>query len=52
MRIAIYVLILLCAVMMIICYALCAMAHEADERAERMYRKWKESTDGRFDKTE
>ena len=42
MRIAIYVLILLCAVMMLICYALCVMAHEADERAERMYRKWKE----------
>lgn len=22
-------------------YAACCMAHDADERAERMYRKWK-----------
>lgn len=28
---------------MVMCYALMVMAHEADERAERMYRKWKES---------
>ena len=24
-------------------YAACCMAHDADERAERMYREWKES---------
>lgn len=24
-------------------YAACCMAHDADERAERMYRAWKES---------
>ena len=26
-------------------YAACCMAHEADERAERMYREWKEEHD-------
>lgn len=42
MRMTIFVLIALCAVLMLIGYALLVMAHEADERAERMYRKWKE----------
>lgn len=26
-------------------YAACCMAHDADERAEEMYRKWKEKDD-------
>lgn len=26
-------------------YAACCMAHDADERAERMYREWKEEHD-------
>ena len=42
MRIAIYILLILITVLMIICYSLCVIAHDADERAERMYRKWKE----------
>ena len=29
------------AMLVIIDYALCVMAHEADERAERMYREWR-----------
>ena len=29
-------------ILLVIGYALLVMAHEADERAERMYRKWKE----------
>ena len=33
---------LIICLLMVMCYALMAMAHEADERAERMYRKWKE----------
>ena len=45
MRMAMYVLITLCAVLMLIGYALLVMAHEADEKAERMYRKWKEQLD-------
>ena len=46
------VLIMALCVMTVICYALCVMAHEADERAERMYKAWKESKDERLDKTE
>ena len=42
MRIVIYILMALCALLMLVCYALCVIASEADERAERMYRKWKE----------
>ena len=43
MRIAIYVLIALCLVLLIVGYAVLVMASEADERAERMYIEWKES---------
>lgn len=52
MRVAIIVLLMIVCVLLVLCYALVVMAHEADERAERMYRAWKESKDGRFDKTE
>ncbi len=52
MRVAIIVLIMMVTVLMVLCYALMVMAYEADERAERMYRKWKEKCDERFDKTE
>lgn len=41
MRVAIMILIMAMAVLLVLCYALMVMAHEADERAERMYRKWK-----------
>ena len=37
------VLLMALCIMTVICYALCVMAHDADERAERMYRKWRES---------
>ena len=43
MRIVIYILMVLCALLVVLCYSLCVIAHEADERAERMYRKWKEN---------
>lgn len=49
MRIAIYVLLAICAVLVIICYSLCVIAHDADERAERMYRKWREEHDEQMD---
>ena len=42
MRIVIYILMVLCALLMLVCYALCVIASEADRRADRMYRKWKE----------
>lgn len=43
MRTAIYILLILLTVLLIIAYSVLVMAHDADERAERMYRKWKES---------
>lgn len=46
MKWVIMVLIMALCVMLVISYALVVMAHEADERAERMYRKWKEEHDG------
>ena len=41
MRTALYIAIGIIAVLVFIAYVLCIMAHEADERAEQMYRKWK-----------
>lgn len=43
MRTAIYILLVIVTVLILICYSLCVMAHDADERAERMYRKWIEA---------
>ena len=43
MRTFIYFLLALILLILIIGYALLVMAHEADERAKRMYRAWKES---------
>ena len=36
------ILLVIIVLLLIMDYALMVMAHEADERAERMYRKWKE----------
>ena len=47
MRWIIMVLLMVACILLVICYALMVMAHEADERAERMYRKWKEKDDER-----
>ena len=52
MNIAIWILLALVTLLMIVAYSLLVIVHDADERAERMYRAWKESKDGRFDKTE
>lgn len=43
MRVAIIVLLMIVCILLVLCYALMVMAYEADERADRMYRKWKES---------
>lgn len=40
-----FVLLMIVCLLMVMCYALCVMAHDADERAERMYRKWREEHD-------
>lgn len=42
MRMVIYILIVVVALLMILCYSLMVIAHDADERAEEMYRAWKE----------
>ena len=47
MRIVIYVLIALVALMMLLCYALLVVASRADEREEQFYREWKEKDDER-----
>ena len=43
MKWIIMVLLMVACILLVMCYALMVMAHEADERAERMYRAWKES---------
>ena len=45
MRWIIMVLLMVLAIMMVICYALMVMAHDADERAEKMHKEWKEKDD-------
>ena len=47
MRWIVMVLLMALCILMVMCYALMVMVHEADERAERMYRKWKEEHDER-----
>ena len=47
MRWLVMVLLMALCVMLVISYALIVMAHEADERAERMYRKWKDEHNDR-----
>ena len=45
MRIVIYVLIALVALMAALCYALLVVASQADDREEQFYREWKEKDD-------
>lgn len=45
MMIFIFILLTVLVILTVMCYALCVVAHDADERAERMYRAWKESKD-------
>ena len=43
----IFVLLAIICILLLLAYSLLVMAHDADERAERMYRKWKEEVDER-----
>ena len=43
MKWIVMVLLMVICILLVVGYALLVMAHEADERAERMYRMWKES---------
>ena len=47
MRIVIYILMTLCLLLLLLGYSLLVIAGEADERAEKMYREWKESKNER-----
>ncbi len=47
MRIVVYVLIALVALMMLLCYAMLVVASRADEREKQMYMEWKEKDDGK-----
>ena len=49
MNIAIWILLALVTLLMIVAYSLLVVAHEADEKAERMYRKWIEANRGLVD---
>ena len=49
MKWLIFVMATIIAFLLVICYSLLVVASEADERAERMYRKWKEQNDERVD---
>ncbi|MEE0898078.1 MAG: hypothetical protein U0L88_10680 [Acutalibacteraceae bacterium] len=42
MRIVIYVLLGICAVLILVCYSMVVIADRVNRRAERMYRKWRE----------
>lgn len=45
MRWIIMVLLMIICILMVVCYALMVMAHDADERAEKLYKEWKEKDD-------
>ena len=47
MRYVIFALLIILCLLLVISYCMLVIAHEADERAERMYRKWKEKDDER-----
>ena len=47
MRIFVMILLAVIVVLLIADYAMLVIASRAEERAERMYRKWKESRDER-----
>lgn len=42
MMYVIFALLIIICILMVVAYSLLVMAHDADERAERMYKKWKE----------
>ncbi len=50
MRTVIYILMAICLLLLLLGYSLLVIASEADEKADRMYRKWKEERDGREQK--
>lgn len=49
MKWIIMVLMMVICILLVVCYALMVMAHDADERAEKMVRKWAEEHSERVD---
>ena len=49
MKWLLFVLMMVISLLLVICYSLMVIAHDADERAERMYREWKEHNDEQMD---
>ena len=45
MKWIVFVLAMVICILLLICYSLMVMASDADERAEEMYRRWKEKDD-------
>lgn len=43
------ILLIIIALLLVIDYALMVIAHDADERAERMYKEWKDHNDEQMD---
>lgn len=43
-----YVILVALLLLVLLEYALCCVAHDADERAEKMYEEWKERHDERL----
>ena len=47
MKFVIFVMAMLLCILLVVSYALLVMAHDADEKAEKMHIKWKESANER-----
>ena len=47
MRTFIFILLVILVFLLLVAYSLLVIAHDADERAERMYRKWRKEIDER-----
>ena len=45
MKWVVFVLLMIVLILLIICYSLLVVASDADDRAEEMYRRWKEERD-------
>ena len=50
MKFIIFVMAMLLCILLVVGYALLVMAHDADEKAKKMYIEWKEESNGRSDK--
>lgn len=47
MKWVVFVLLMIACLLLVICYSLCVIASQADEREEQFYKEWKEKDDER-----